>query len=102
MPPVVLLDRKARAAQPCDLTFGFEINKQLLNRGGDLAAKEAVRLGSAAAADCRTDCFNYTDIVNFIGNAWKDVMKEFASSNKSSSSRIHYYTNQSTASMSSS
>ncbi|XP_026680521.1 rho GTPase-activating protein gacF [Diaphorina citri] len=67
MPPVVLLDRKARAAQPCDLTFGFEINKQLLNRGGDLAAKEAVRLGSAAA-DCRTDCFNYTDIVNFIGN----------------------------------
>ncbi|XP_069357139.1 uncharacterized protein [Maniola hyperantus] len=79
-PPVVLLAAGAGAARELDgVTFGFDVNEQLLGARCDLLERAvAVRAGCAAlryVPPPPPPARMLTQIVDYVGTAWEDVMR---------------------------
>ncbi|XP_063219857.1 uncharacterized protein LOC134529565 isoform X2 [Bacillus rossius redtenbacheri] len=117
-PPVILMNESLREglAFDSDLTFGFEVNEQLLLSNGEeelcenaaflISEKPSSRENNATVEELPQSKFSIekflarfqkpnaqvTDdkIVNFVGYAWNDVMKEV----NSADGKVQYYTGQ--------
>ncbi|XP_037292789.1 LOW QUALITY PROTEIN: uncharacterized protein LOC115450946 [Manduca sexta] len=92
-PPVILLDVAARPGDMDGVTFGFDINEQLLSGParrprcdlvrdaleGGAGGGVAVRAGCAALRyvppDPPADTHHLHQIIDYVGNAWEDVVR---------------------------
>ncbi|KAJ8711379.1 hypothetical protein PYW07_008621 [Mythimna separata] len=84
-PPVILLDEAQRPRDMDGVTFGFELNEQLLGGGGrrprcDLLRDAlAVRAGQAALRYVPpappADTAPLLQLVDYVGTAWEDVLR---------------------------
>ncbi|CAH0388987.1 unnamed protein product [Bemisia tabaci] len=102
LPPVILLDEELNHNQSLvdsELTFGFEVNEQLLKDSSSTATPSlqsnhlqtfdvSLRYQQPVMTNVS---FNYDDIIIFIEKAWVDIQKDLISSKTSDGNRIIEY-----------
>ncbi|XP_075219772.1 uncharacterized protein LOC142323647 isoform X2 [Lycorma delicatula] len=96
-PPVILLDegRASPRSSVTELTFGFEVNQQLLC--DDESAENSPSSAHLESPPC-SPTSSLDKIVNYVGLAWEDVMRELpgpsSGAASSSGAKVQYYSGQ--------